>query len=177
MTPNVPPATQQLLTEVFDGMEGFIEVRRLKERGSQRRRPSWYSSVDSLLDDVPNLAQDGRAHGLGVYYGVLPRAQKGRGTAAGVPSGRVLWADLDFHTYAGGEAEARRRLESFSPPASAVVASGHGLHAYWFLQESQPAPVIVKHNKSIADALESDRVHDAPRLLRLPGTFNMKPGD
>ncbi len=76
-----------------------------------------------------------------------------------------------------GEAEARRRLGSFSPPPSAVVFSGHGLHAYWFLKDFQPAPDIVQHNKLIERALESDHVHDAPRLLRLPGTFNMKPGE
>jgi hypothetical protein len=43
----------------------------------------------------------------------------------------MLWADLDFKQYRGGEAEAREALDNYKHEPNIVIASVNGLHAYW----------------------------------------------
>jgi len=61
--------------------------------------------------------------------------------------------------------------------ASAVVMSGTGTHAYWFLIEQEHNLDEWEHRQEwIATAVSSDpAVCDRQRLSRLPGTLNNKP--
>lgn len=73
-----------------------------------------------------------------------------------------------------------KQLEAFVPHPSAIVASGAGFQAYWFLEE----PIILDGTEATAlDAesysvqlellLSGDRTSNADRIMRLPGTINL----
>lgn len=66
-------------------------------------------------------------------------------------------------------------LYALNEPPRVIVSSGAGLHAYWPL--AHPTFVlddIVAVNTGIAATLGVDNCGDAPRILRVPGTFNYK---
>lgn len=171
----------QFLEALFGGYvpPGFIEIRLLEDgvkppRLLDRR---WWRDIPALIADMPRLNRIAAKQHAGVFFGVLPRREYGKGTADTIASGAVVWADLDFHDYKGGEQEAREALERFRHAfvqPSCVVHSGRGLHAYWLLVEPEAAEVCCTLGKRIQAALGSDSVADAPRILRLPGTMHRK---
>lgn len=139
-------------------------------------------------------------------------ASRGRGKKPDYRAGLVLWADLDVRSVTPEGLSAHKAAPETLPPTvedaaelleavgaevTAIVSSGHGLHAYWALE----APVIfgpggglsaegmrfsaaVKAlQKRIIDAGAAkgwhvDKCEDVPRVLRVPGSSNFKiPGD
>ncbi|MBM4032826.1 MAG: hypothetical protein FJ291_13700 [Planctomycetes bacterium] len=155
------------LRTLHEGGEGYIEFR-FKRNGRMeqafRRLP---------LDTLPPLPTDGDC-----YFGACPRAREA-GDATAVDVATCLWADVDFHKLPGGEqgaAERRTALGGLAP--SIIVATGHGEHWYWPLREPAPAPdacaVVELLRAAICPKL--DKVSDPPRVLRIPGTFNVKGG-
>lgn len=89
----------------------------------------------------------------------------------------ALWVDIDEPGRPGYV-----RAVQMQPPASVIVSSGGGYHAYWLL--SKPIKVtddnratIKQTLKGMALACGSDtKVADLARIMRLPGTVNTKPG-
>lgn len=117
------------------------------------------------------------AQGWDCYYGVLPRKAKG-GTAAETDSiVRALWADIDAKKVGGKDAALHSTLRMSQFPPSAVVDSGHGYHAYWFLTQPEAYGVTVPYLKGLAREVGGDHVHDQARILRIPGTHNHKDPD
>jgi hypothetical protein len=155
--------------------EGFIEVRLIEDRkGGALVERQWYPSAQELIDDLPRLWDLAAARVAAVFFGVLPRRERGKGKAEDTIASSVAWADLDFKDYAGGEAEARKRLAEFPLQPTLVVCSGHGLHAYWLLREPAPPAELSDLSRQLANALGGDHAFDAARILRLPGTANRK---
>jgi hypothetical protein len=154
---------------------GFIEVRLIeeRERGKVLAR-RWYPGADALLDVLPGINEFAEKKGAGIFFGVLPRRANGVGKAEDTLPGFAAWTDLDFKDFEGGEEECRKKLDSFPTQPTAVIRSGHGLHAYWFTREPQEPQILVKLSKKIATVVGGDSVSDAARLLRLPGTANRK---
>lgn len=93
-----------------------------------------------------------------VYFGVTARNEEGVPVWAG-----AAWVDLD------GSDEI-----SFVLPPSWVVYSGYGVHGYWLFKEPQEVRVACAISRSLGSALGGDAVGDAERVLRLPGSFNLK---
>ncbi len=112
---------------------------------------------------------------------------KGFGARPNLASTATLWADVDvdedkvFTT----KQEALEAIKNFEPTPSIIVNSGGGFHVYWLLRE----PVFFgkwkgEHkgemdrvegcNRGIMERLPSDNCWDATRILRIPGTFNLK---
>jgi len=103
-----------------------------------------------------------------LFFGVCPRTIKS-GEEKDVKLIPALWSDLDTE-------ESRKALEIFECPPSLMVDSGHGIHAYWLLKE----PEIVNGRtkgilKGLAKHLGADTCFDLSRILRVPGTKNLKP--
>ena len=138
-------------------------------------RIEWRAPKPSNLDALARLAVHWRDD---VYVTVAPmgRHRRRKVDAAALV---CLWHELD-----GADAPERlTALEAVVSRCSAVVGSGGGLHAYWLLD----APVTGA--EAIAATLSAWRarldelgaiatgegVHDAARVLRVPGTFNAKP--
>ena len=130
--------------------------------------------AETPTNPMMRLCDLAAARHTGVFFGVLPRSAHGAGTAADIIDGLVAWVDLDFKDFAGGEAEARKRLAEFPLQPTIIVRSGHGLHAYWLLSEPASPQELSDHSRRLALVLGGDKAFDAPRLLRLPGTANRK---
>ncbi len=118
-----------------------------------------------------------------VAFGVQPRCRKG-GERRDILAAVALTVDLDAPDETA-RAAARERLEGFALPYSALVCSGHGLHAYWLLKAPLPVqgvdgPANAARYELVAQRLAArlgaDHCWDLPRILRVPGTRNSKPG-
>lgn len=103
----------------------------------------------------------------------------GRGTEADSLGTSVLWVDYDC--YANREA-GLAQLQKLKP--TIIVASGNGLQAYWLLdrfystlEELQHVKGANKHLLTQLDPNAADSCFDLARVLRIPGSFNMKQAD
>jgi AAA domain len=94
-----------------------------------------------------------------------------------------VWSDADYKCFDDGEAGAKAALLRFPLEPSILVASGHGFHPYWLLQE----PTDREDNRRVRSILRGirvalstqatrplDAVHDICRVMRLPDTLNLK---
>ena len=114
-----------------------------------------------------------------------------RGKAADVIALVALWLDIDqkAENKVGGLQDPAAFLDKLPLSPSVVVGSGHGLHAWWLLDE----PFVLQshedrsHAKGITQrwyqlardlaSLENatlDPTYDLARVLRVPGTTNWK---
>lgn len=126
--------------------------------------------------------------GWHVYFGVCPRKDSTGGKKEHVHKVPGLWIDLDVGEEGHKKqsdfttiAEALKAIHStlaFQP--SIIVDSGHGLHCYWKfsshykIKDDADRAMIEAMNKGLARALGGDCTHDVSRILRLPGTYNVK---
>jgi hypothetical protein len=89
-----------------------------------------------------------------------------------------VFADVDDHGHNLTRTQVVNRLETLLCPPTLIVDSGHGVQPAWlFDAASEDAARVVELRKKLQAILASDAVHDAPRLMRLPGSHNSKRGD
>ncbi|MDP8299172.1 MAG: DNA-primase RepB domain-containing protein [Candidatus Tantalella remota] len=105
-----------------------------------------------------------------LFFGVCPRSKR-NGTATSIKYLTTFWIDVDDLTI-----PLEDRINAVPLPPSIVVSSGHGFHVYWLL--SDPVQVdsrVAGILKGLQVATGSDpKSTDIPRILRVPGTFNLK---
>ena len=158
-------------------------LRRLHPNGSRDVRALRDSHApicrSHKADDVAGVNKFVSSHvkDRNLYVGVATRDGKGR-TAEHCLALHALFCDLDFEKLP--EVDARRRLEEFPLPPSAVIASGGGLHVYWWLRQpidlqNGVAPYTTAVLKALAGHLGADAGStDVAHILRIPGTLNYK---
>jgi hypothetical protein len=146
----------------------------LRQIGGPNSGSAWFMSVDSFMPALdPRLQPKGSAW----YYGVHPRNRQ-RGTSEDVSLVTSLHADLDFKNQSYDFLTTS--LKAFRFPVTAVVMTGNGLHAYWFLKEPEEinSPEDRLRFESIQADLQAhlgaDKTHDLARILRIPGSLNYK---
>jgi hypothetical protein len=159
----------------------FIEVRGKREgEGMNYRR--FCRSPEALVKDMA-----GWKPGLNYWVGVALRKDNKGGAKVNLLALTAAFADVDVGT-AGHKGttnyqtkeEARAALEAFPLRPSLVVDSGGGFQPYWLFREPvglTPESItrLEKINRGLSQALGGDvAATDAARILRLPGTFNMK---
>ncbi len=157
-----------LLTALF-GSEpsGYIEVRAF--RGSQIVQRFVETIVDAE-EVVQSLSPDWE-----IYFGVNPRTQPGETKADETFRVQVVVADLDLKRFDGDAKQLEHAAELAGIPPTAVVESGGGLHLYWSLVEPVTDTQSFQNvRRRFLTQISSDAVHDAPRILRVPGTLNNK---
>jgi hypothetical protein len=94
-----------------------------------------------------------------------------------------LHADLDFKGIAAPRDDIERALLHLPCRPNIVVASGHGLHGYWLLEEAVVATTkniarIEWLLRKLANLVAGDpMVCECARLMRLPGSHNSKNGE
>lgn len=118
---------------------------------------TYYPQVPQLNGNIPKDRN--------VYFAPAMRARKGS-LKEDVLAARAGWVDNDDPV-----------LPEPTFPASIVVWSGHGWHLYWlFTHPVSDVEELEKINKILlADIPTGDRgCWNANRLLRLPGTWNVK---
>ncbi len=167
------------------------------QRSNRRTRAARRSTRDGpteLVAGLPALIVGALRLCLMIAIGVLPRAPRtGTGRPRYLP-GRAVWLDADLYAMgaplgAGPPSsleELRRRretgrrllagrLEILDMPPSVMVDSGWGHHYFWYLADLTEPSEIVAANRAIADAVDStDSTWDAGRMLRAPGSWNLK---
>jgi hypothetical protein len=168
------------------GPNSMVSVWTLPDRATR-----FFDEVEPAASYVVTRAADAE----GVYFGVgLYRAgvASGRGKAADVVCIPAMWADIDYgpvHSKKNipqTQSEAEAILAAVGLKPSLVVHSGHGLHAYWLLDEalhaSSGASDLASRWSATVRAVargrgfETDSVGDLARVLRVPGTWNHKAG-
>ena len=187
------------LTALFAGCEGLAVCLSHKSADQQKgMRSRWYTMEDGmaarLIADAQHLCEQHRD----VYFSTCPAKKI---PASNADMCRVRRQDvscipayfMDVDTSAD-EAKAGKRVPESVPqavealmslpcPPSALVQSGHGLHAYWLLD--QPAsPSAAPAMRAFADAVAratgfpdlDTHATEPARILRVPGTMNYKHG-
>jgi len=158
--------------------EDIVEIRRIwPDREAGRSASSGWFKAGDLASNIKWMAALKRENdaGWGVFIGVNPRKSRGCRDEHGVAVARCLWVDFD-----GGmmhEEVLARTADAGLPAPTLVVASGHGVHVYWRLAEalSDLAQWRARQKALIQKLGSDDKIHDAPRVMRLPGFTNTKP--
>lgn len=144
---------------------GFIEIRKLPARTQDYIPLTNIKSMDNICAELD------QNH----YFGVALRNGQG-GTKENITQIPALWVDLDFKDTP--IEIARQKISQFPFKPSLMVHSGHGIHCYWILNEpadQEDIEIIEETNRRIAIYLGGDtNACDAARILRIPGTMNVK---
>ena len=159
------PLDPRFLNCVFEP-DDLVEIRIIPKGGSRFVKASCLADLDEYLASENN-------DGKNIYVGANPRKRKG-GKAADVLLARCLFVDIDKATVEEAE---RRIAEVGLPEPTCFVSSGHGVHAYWRLTEPMRDPAQwTECQRHLIGRLDSDgKIHDPPRVMRLPGFTNPKP--
>lgn len=186
--------TRTFFDILFHECAGYLEIRLIPESGERPERR--FFRLPNAIPAAIALTQAtcGRAH---VFFGAYPRNVT-RGRDESVAEVQGLYADLDAEHFPGGTVEIDSRLSSFPLAPTIVVGSGSGRHAYWLFhlpapilpdprytpEAAQPGYAETRRDEvrlalwALADALgvprEKNAVHDLARVLRVPGTTNVK---
>ncbi len=146
------------------------------------QRPAQHHSVitpataDGVIEGLEYVTAR-TAEGFDCYFspGVLRVSpDTGRGKKDDFLGSRTLWVDLDA-TQDRPKTLLIEELRAFSPPPSAIIDSGHGVHAYWFLDHLELNHIAIEYrNLWLANQLGGDHCHSIDHLLRIPDTQNFK---
>lgn len=121
-----------------------------------------------------------------IYFGVATRKDASSGKKENCNYLSAIFIDIDCGTDGHKKAswfktkdDALAHLERLDLGQSIVVDSGHGLHIYWLLNKplELTAENIQKAEnlmKKIASVCGGDTAYDVSRILRMPGTSNIK---
>lgn len=192
----VPDATNQStlwLEHLYGNAEDGWLTLFAQDRTSGDRHTCWQSvsDIDALVIDADALASR-----CCVWFGVGVRRERvvGRGTASDVVSFPGLWLDIDVASAGWHKRtdlpptidEGRQLLTEFPLEPTAVIHTGGGLQAWWLFDELQEADRVTPlldgwaftwQSIAAAHGWHIDSVFDAARVMRLPGTFNLKGAD
>jgi hypothetical protein len=159
----------------------FIEVRgKREEKGMDFRK--FYPNPEALLADMPRWDP-----ARNYWQGVALRRDNQGGAKQNLLALTALFCDVDCGpaghkkapTYQT-KAEALAAIEKFPLRPTMLIDSGGGYQPYWCYRE--PIELtdgnlarVERINRGLAAVLGGDMAAtDASRILRLPGTFNMK---
>jgi hypothetical protein len=184
------------LTTLFRNTDsGFVVLHQIPSNHSQAfalNDPAWIRKATDVAMNV--------RHDQHVYQGVCVQSRHpergSRGKSTDVSAVMGLWADIDIKSqHHAAEnlpttiAEAQRVIDSVPFPPTITVNSGYGLQPYWLFREPfeianeddrrAAAELIVAFQQYLRNTASRynwtvDSTADLARILRLPGTFNIK---
>jgi hypothetical protein len=150
------------LQVLFEGCEGNVEFRLLP-------------SGKQIFVPVAELTIPTFPSNQNVHFGVATRDGEG-GKKENIVQIPALWMDIDFKETSKEEIKAK--FDGFLLKPSIGISSGGGYHIYWVLKEPlgrDAIPEVERTLKRLAAFFGADRgATDASRILRLPGTLNLK---
>ena len=161
--------TMQVVGEFLDSLfkdEELIEIRMLP---SGRREWKTKEEFDEqFLNELNHHNMDGQ----NIYFGANPRKKRGSS------NDDVAYANCLFVDFDDVSVDYARKIISNSaqPLPTIEVASGHGVHFYWRLEEPiQDMESWTALMRGLIALCESDgKVKDPARIMRLPGYLNVK---
>ena len=167
-----------LLDAPLSQERGEIEIRVFPNRIGQQH---FVKSEESAAEIAYVLCNQG----IDVYFGVNSRMGRGGG------KDNVHWVnafhvEIDYGTLGHKKEsphetreDALAAITAFPMEPSIIVHSGGGYHCYWVLLN--PVKVMLigldnieSINRALSASLVGDTATDISRLLRVPGTFNLK---
>ena len=149
--------------EYFDLFPGKKTIQTFDDRGANKRLIR-VIHFDKLTETMERHLKNMNADGAGVYLCISETDGKGR-CAVNVKKVRAVFADLDG-------APLDPTLEYH--PSLIVESSPGRYHVYWFTTDT-PLNGFTELQKNIIRIFKSDpKVHDLPRVLRVPGFWHMK---
>jgi len=103
----------------------------------------------------------------------------------GTPGGKItvsrvvtIFSDYDYPKMGKSREQALEDLRNLPCPPSMIVDSGGGLQPYWLLEASVTSEEGKDFSERVIKAMASwwgaDNVQDYSRILRVPGTLNLK---
>jgi len=156
----------------------LVEIRYISNDSNKKPFSKFYPYADIKRSISEILEPNNR--GYHVYVGVNPRPQSKEKIQENIKDVIALWADIDAKNFDGDKEKTWKHISQFQIPATMIVDSGNGYHAYWILEE----PILNRDNKDslilkqimtgLAKVLGGDAVHDFSRVMRLPGSLNLK---
>jgi P4 family phage/plasmid primase-like protien len=157
------------LQEVFSGCEsGTLEFRLLSTKKEEKPKNIFWP-----LDKLPSLPLLDLNRNC--YFGCATR--NGGGTKEHIVEIPCVWTDNDFKLLP--RAAIDKLLAECPFPPSIQEFTGGGYQCFWLLKEparKQEVPVIESLLRRLAAYFNADPAAcDASRILRVPGTFNLKP--
>jgi hypothetical protein len=128
-----------------------------------------------LIEHTVSQLLAANQRGWGAYFGVALRQHNrgrwSRGGKSDLASLPALFVDIDDPDIA------LLRLGWFDLPASCILSSGHGYHAYWFLDSPTTDFALAdRATRGLAQHLNGDPALTVAQSMRLPGTINTKAG-
>lgn len=175
---------KEFLSHLYrDIPDGLVEVRLRGHDGKIVKR-DWFADIDRLQRLV--MDRGDRASKLACYYGVAKRTEDSqrekKATKKHVLGTSCLWADIDTDKHGWDMQRISKALYELPPvlQPTAVVCSGGGLHAYWMLTEPiyfdtrEDQADVEELNKKLGVMVSGDRIFDITRVLRLPGSYNIR---
>jgi putative DNA primase/helicase len=150
---------QQMFAPALNS-QAFVEVRWLD--GRQRWFPVTEEGFKGAAQAISNRRRNACV-GLGL------RSRDGGGRNEDVIGSTLLWVDLDTDC---------DTWQRFPLQLSALINSGHGGHAYWWLDRVISVPDFIALRSAITLALGGDvqASKDPSRVARIPGAINHNPG-
>ncbi len=159
--------TRKWLDMLFDPGDIFeVRVKKQKEFGANQY---WFSTehIEKFItQNLPIHEQNNR----NVWIGVMARTEAGKSVPK---NGKVLWVDFS-EAVTTIEQVTKEISEASLPAPTMVVWSGNGYHAYWQLDKKYSPEEVKPYVKAIHSLLTADNTHDSTRVMRVPGTMNMK---
>ena len=154
--------TQEFISLLHGGCGDLLVIREIDKQSKAR---NVFKRLDSALTYIPPQDKN-------VYIGMFAHNDRDA-TAGTATSAGALWADFDD---TGDAAKVVARIQRAGlPQPSLTVSSGRGIHTYWLLAKRARPGEVVPVLKALATALGSDSsVCDAARIMRLPGSLNLK---
>lgn len=165
-----PDDTRTWLEMLFE--PGDIFELRVKANGERGTKQIWlpYSKLENFVTAHIPIHTSHQRH---IWVGVAPRPKVGDSAPV---LHRALWCDFDA-TVKSVEQASGSILSAGLPPATMLVWSGNGVHGYWALEEPATPDEVKPYAKGLHQALPTDATHDSSRIMRVPGTLNVKDPD
>ena len=149
--------------------DDVVEIRAIAKGNSPDSR--WLPAA-ALAEHADRLQLVNDA-GWNIYVGANPRRARGLRGDESIDLARCSFVDFDNSTV---DAALASVADANLPPATLVIASGHGCHAYWRLVEpTRDLAGWSELQKDLAEYLGADTsIHNPERIMRLPGFLNHK---
>jgi len=168
----IPAETVAFLTALYRRSSGYLTLSAVHPEQSSPSRHLPLRDIPAIEQSLSDLLVNNRRGWHALYSVATRRADLGRWKRGGVADLHqlpALFADIDRPPD-----DVLPRLRDSDPPPSAVVLSGRGVHAYWWLE--QPTADWSRANaalRRLAQQFDGDRAQVAG-ALRLPGSLNPK---
>lgn len=172
----------RFLTTLWQGYPAtsWVEIRLLpKNRGQGIPTCRFFPMTKPGLGACYRMLDSWESEPRNVFMSVYPRRARGANLVEDVPEVRVLYTEIDGALPPGLATPGTGQVGQFEQPHH-LIASGGGYHLYWFLSEPVALRTdsdrlrITNVHRRLIHALGADNCHDVARILRPPGTWNVK---